>query len=100
MRMVSRASAGGTASAPEPMRVYDAFALTAERYPGHDFLCILPETAERYGIAPLTITYQQALQQIEQLQQRYRECGVRAGQRVGLLLENRPAMFLHWFALN
>lgn len=96
----SMAAALGTANGYEPARVYDAFAQTAERYPRHDFLCILPETAARYGIAPVTITYQQALQQVEQLRQRYRECGVTAGQRVGLLLENRPAMFLHWFALN
>ncbi|MBV9912150.1 MAG: AMP-binding protein, partial [Sinobacteraceae bacterium] len=94
------ASALEKAGGHEPARVYDAFARTAERYPEHDFLCVLPETAERYGIAPVSISYHQALQQVDRLQQRYRECGVTAGQRVGLLLENRPAMFLHWFALN
>ena len=30
----------------------------------------------------------------------YAEAGYGAGHRVGLLLENRPAFFLHWFALN
>ncbi len=100
MTAESTASALGTASRHEPARVYDVFVRAAQRYPRHDFLCTLPETAQQYGIAPVTITYQQALQQVDHLQQRYRECGVTAGQRVGLLLENRPAMFLHWFALN
>jgi acyl-coenzyme A synthetase/AMP-(fatty) acid ligase len=31
---------------------------------------------------------------------RYRAAGYGTGHRVGLMLENRPAMFLHWFALN
>jgi acyl-CoA synthetase (AMP-forming)/AMP-acid ligase II len=31
---------------------------------------------------------------------RYRAAGYGVGHRVGLMLENRPAAFLHWFALN
>jgi acyl-coenzyme A synthetase/AMP-(fatty) acid ligase len=31
---------------------------------------------------------------------RYRAAGYGGGHRVGLMLENRPAAFLHWFALN
>ncbi len=30
----------------------------------------------------------------------YADAGYGPGHRVGLLLENRPAFFLHWFALN
>ena len=31
---------------------------------------------------------------------RYREAGYGVGHRVGLMLENRPDFFFHWFALN
>ena len=37
---------------------------------------------------------------IEDLRQRYAAAGYGHGHRVGLLLENRPDFFLHWFALN
>src|SRR5579864_3260954 len=97
---MATATASAAAIGHEPARVYDTFVRTAERYPGNDFLCILPETAERYGIEPVTLTYQQALRQIEPLRQVYAASGLARGQRVGLLLESRPAMFLHWFALN
>ena len=30
----------------------------------------------------------------------YEQAGYGPGHRVGLLLENRPAFFFHWFALN
>jgi acyl-CoA synthetase (AMP-forming)/AMP-acid ligase II len=87
-------------SEPQAERVHDAFAATARRYPDQDFLCVLPETARHYGIEAGTLSYRQAAARIGELQQRYAACGLQAGSRVGLLLENRPAMFLHWFALN
>ena len=34
------------------------------------------------------------------IRQLYADAGYGPGHRVGLLLENRPAFFLHWFALN
>ena len=34
------------------------------------------------------------------LRERYAAAGYGHGHRAGLLLENRPAFFLHWFALN
>ena len=37
---------------------------------------------------------------MERLAGAYREAGYGHGHRVGLLLENRPAFFLHWLALN
>lgn len=80
--------------------VFTAFRATAERWPDNPFLHILPETAGYYGIEPGTIPYGEALAVVERLAGAYREAGYGHGHRVGLLLENRPAFFLHWLALN
>jgi acyl-CoA synthetase (AMP-forming)/AMP-acid ligase II len=80
--------------------VFDAFAETAACFPQRGFLCVLPETAKAYGIADGEITYGGALEQITALKARYREAGYGAGHRVAILVENRPAFFMHWFALN
>ena len=80
--------------------VYEAFRATASRYPANDFLCILPETAAKYGIEPRTYTYADAAREVADLEGVYRGAGVEVGHRVGLMLENRPAFFFHWLALN
>jgi acyl-CoA synthetase (AMP-forming)/AMP-acid ligase II len=80
--------------------VSDAFRASAARHAQQPFLHILPETAKHYAIEPDVLTYGQALERIEQLTQAYRAAGYGIGHRVGLLLENRPAFFLHWLALN
>ena len=40
------------------------------------------------------------LERIEALKNTYQAAGYGHGHRAGLLLENRPAFFVHWFALN
>ncbi|MCG5077867.1 AMP-binding protein [Paraburkholderia tagetis] len=80
--------------------VYAAFAASAERYPDHDFLVVLPETAQIYGIDAQTLRYGEALARVDALAARYRAAGFGPGHRAGLMLENRPAFFLHWLALN
>ena len=80
--------------------VHQAFRATAAKWPQHPFLCILPETAQVYGIEPGELTYAEAETRIEALREAYAAAGYGHGHRVGLLLENRPAFFLHWFALN
>ncbi len=80
--------------------VFDAFRRSVERYPGSDFLCVLPETARCYGIEAQTFSYLQAAGEVSRLAQRYRQAGLAPGHRVGLMLENRPEMFFHWLALN
>lgn len=80
--------------------VSDAFRDTARRHGERPFLQVLPETAARYAIAAETLTYANALAQVDALAQHYAEAGYGHGHRVGLLLENRPAFFLHWLALN
>lgn len=80
--------------------VYAAFAASAVRYPDHDFLVVLPETAQIYGIEPGTLRYGEARAQVDALSARYRAAGFGLGHRAGLMLENRPVFFLHWLALN
>lgn len=76
------------------------FSDAAARWSDHSFLCVLPETAQLYGIDTGELTYAQAQARILALRQQYADAGYGHGHRVGLLLENRPAFFLHWFALN
>ena len=80
--------------------VYQAFAATAAQYPNNPFLCVMPETAEIYEIPAGEITYGSALETINSLKAGYEKAGYGHGHRVGILLENRPAFFMHWFALN
>src|SRR5215472_13831229 len=77
-----------------------AFAEAARTWPDRPFLCVLPETAGIYGIAAGEIAYREAAAAIDRLRAAYARAGYGSGHRVGLLLENRPAFFLHWFALN
>lgn len=44
--------------------------------------------------------YAAAQSEIVRLRGAYAAAGYGHGHRVGLLLENRPAFFRHWFALN
>ncbi|MGE4434812.1 AMP-binding protein [Achromobacter sp.] len=80
--------------------VHQAFLDTAARHGARPFLCILPETAAIYGIGAGELSYAQAASAIETLRAAYARAGYGHGHRAGLLLENRPAFFLHWFALN
>jgi acyl-CoA synthetase (AMP-forming)/AMP-acid ligase II len=84
----------------KPLTVYEAFVQSAVRCPRADFLDVESVTAAAYRIAPGVIAYQDAADRIEALRRRYAAAGYGHGHRVGLLLENRPAFYLHWFALN
>ncbi|MBV6305500.1 AMP-binding protein [Candidimonas humi] len=83
-----------------PDTVYRAYAHTAAQWPKQPFLCVMPETAGIYGIEAGEILYRPFLERIDALKARYAQAGYGHGHRAGLLLENRPAFFLHWFALN
>src|SRR5262249_13707365 len=80
--------------------VYEAFCETASRDARRDFLCIVPDTAARYGIEARTWSYGDAASQVVKLKQRYAQAGLGPGHRAGLMLENRPEFFFHWLALN
>ncbi|MDR6853725.1 AMP-binding protein [Variovorax guangxiensis] len=80
--------------------VHQCFAATAARTPEAEFLFTESVTAKAYGIAPGAIRWGEAAAEVERLRAAYAEAGYGHGHRVGLLLENRPAFLLHWFALN
>ena len=83
-----------------PHTVAHAFAQSAAQFGARPFLSVLPETAAIYGVPAGETSYAQMLSRIEPLRAAYAAAGYGHGHRVGLLLENRPAFFLHWFALN
>jgi acyl-CoA synthetase (AMP-forming)/AMP-acid ligase II len=83
-----------------PDTVAHAFAQAAARFGARPFLAVLPETASIYGIAAGETSYAQAQERIDGLRAAYSAAGYGHGHRVGLLLENRPDFFWHWFALN
>lgn len=94
---------GSTAAGLEPAAqptVATAFAAAAARWGDRPFVQVLPETAAVYGIEAGELSYAQALARVQSLRAAYAGAGYGAGHRVGLLLENRPAFLLHWFALN
>ncbi len=88
------------AGAPRTATVAAAFADTAVRYARRPFVLVLSETANAYAIAPGAITYGEAAAHVENLRTAYAAAGYGRGHRIGLMLENRPAFFLHWLALN
>ena len=83
-----------------PTTVSQALANAAATWPDNAFLAILPETAGIYGIPAGETSYAAADRAVSGLRAAYAAAGYGCGHRVGLLLENRPAFFLHWLALN
>ena len=82
------------------MSVYTTFTKAGQKHPQRPFVNTLPETAEIYGIPAGEITYAEAMNEVETLAARLSEAGYGRGHRVMLLLENRPAFFIWWLALN
>ncbi|HVS75695.1 MAG TPA: AMP-binding protein [Steroidobacteraceae bacterium] len=80
--------------------VHEAFRRAAEEHAEREFLCLLPHAAASYALQARSWTYRQAAHEVAALLRRYREAGYGHGHRAGLMLENRPAFFFHWLALN
>jgi acyl-CoA synthetase (AMP-forming)/AMP-acid ligase II len=80
--------------------VHERFAATAGRAPDGEFLFVDAVTARTYGIEAGPVTWRDAAGEVDRLRTAYAAAGYGHGHRVGLLLENRPAFLLHWFALN
>lgn len=80
--------------------VHTAFKKTAARTPAADFLYTEAVTAQAYGIESGATAWGVATTEVERLRQAYARAGYGHGHRIGLLLENRPEFFFHWFALN
>ena len=72
----------------------------SRRHGEKPFLRITRDTAERTEIEPGDLNYAQAWDRTQALIGEFESLADGAPQRVALLLENRPEMFLHWLALN
>jgi acyl-CoA synthetase (AMP-forming)/AMP-acid ligase II len=80
--------------------VYDVFRRVAARRGDAEFLCVEAVTAAAYGIDAGPRSWREVAGEVERLRAAYAQAGYGHGHRVGLLLENRPAFFTHWLALN
>ena len=80
--------------------VYEAIARTAARWPDRLVMEVLPGTASTYGIESGPITYGKFLDAVKARSNAFTGAGYRAGMRVAVLLENRPAFFEIFAALN
>ncbi len=80
--------------------VSDLFLAAANLYPQRPFLNVLAETADIYQIDAGEINYQTMQDKIHAKTKEYAKAGYGHGHRVGILLENRPSVFVHWLALN
>ena len=80
--------------------VYQAFKQVAARRGDAAFLHVEAVTAQTYGIEPGPRTWREVAREVERLRKAYSAAGYGHGHRVGLLLDNRPAFFTHWLALN
>jgi len=72
--------------------VFSAFERTARAHGAKPFLHALPERIE--------YSYQEALENVLHISQRYRAAGYGPGHRVALRLPNCPEFLLHFLALN
>ena len=80
--------------------VFASFNESAARWPERPFLNVVQETADIYGIAAGEISYSDAQRTVQTYIAQIKAAGYVKGQRVMLLLENRPSYFLWWLAFN
>ena len=80
--------------------VHAALRRIAAAHGTRPFLHVLPQVAARYRIEPQVLDYATTLAAVDAIAAHWAGAGYGHGQRVGLMLENRPSFFLHWLALN
>ncbi|MBV9889256.1 MAG: acyl--CoA ligase, partial [Rhizobacter sp.] len=80
--------------------VHAAFQRVAARRGDADLLVVETITAGSYGIERGARSWREVEGEAARLRALYAQAGYGAGHRVGVLLENRPAFFTHWLALN
>jgi acyl-CoA synthetase (AMP-forming)/AMP-acid ligase II len=94
--------AGHTAGAPSSgvASVYEAFSSTASIWGSRPFLHVPAVACRQYSPRAIEMSYDDVLQRANELAGAYLRQGYGVGQRVGLVLENRPCFFAHFLALN
>lgn len=80
--------------------VYQAFRTIAQRCAEQPLLAVPPRPERHYYAEGVEFSYQEVLNQVERLRDRYRLANYGHGHRIALLLENRPEYFMHFLALN
>ncbi len=76
------------------------FSAAAAEAPDRPFLVVPPSASGGYAPGGVTLTYAEGLARIEDRRAAYAAAGYGYGQRVAILLENRPDFIVHWLALN
>ena len=80
--------------------VFGLLEAQAARYPQNDLFVLPAKVQALWQEAAASLSYADVLAQVLRLSHAFEAAGYVAGQRVALSLENRPAHFLHWLALN
>lgn len=80
--------------------VFSAFEATASQYSERPFLHVPASACRRYSDSAIEQLYGETLSRVLTLSSAYVRAGYGPGQRVGLVLENRPRFFEHFLALN
>lgn len=83
-----------------PTSPYDAFRSKALHRPDLSFLIAPGSAGLPYAPAGFRLTYGEIHDAVLELSERVKAAGYKAGDRIALLLENRPEFFVHWLALN
>jgi len=80
--------------------VFGLFARRSDDFAGHELFALPEDVRALWHEDTASLSYGDAHAQVLALSERYAAAAFGAGDRVALLLENRPAHFLHWLALN
>nr|MDJ0926886.1 AMP-binding protein [Gammaproteobacteria bacterium] len=80
--------------------VYQEFQRCADQYAQRPLLYLPAATAALCGEDEQTLTYAQVLDETGSIASAYRTSGLAHGDRVALMLENRPVFWMHFLALN
>lgn len=80
--------------------VYDIFMAAAADVPDRPFLIVPPSASKAYTPDGVTLTYAAGRDLIDAKRAQYAAAGYGHGQRIAILLENRPDFIVHWLALN
>lgn len=83
---------------PVAETIFEAFCASTAPAPHNAFICVPAGTS--YAPDGLEWTYDETMQRVAPLADRYRRAGYGLGHRVALLVENRPDYFVHLLALN
>ena len=80
--------------------VYDLLRAQVARFAGNDLFVLPGEVQALWSVDRAGWSYAETLDAVDALAARYRAASYGPGHRIALLLENRPAHFFHWLALN